>query len=590
MCEGRVAISTYREFFTAGVATVRPEKDRMTSDAARRAERLSTPAPLPLAEFVAVARRPRAAVIAVHGMGQQNMYDTMTSLAGRLHDMTASPNTPSPIKIVNRQMDKDHSQICSEFTVPTTDGGEKDVTVFEAYWAPLTEGKIGFWQTVWFLFVAALWGATLIVKDAVALHGFQRWIFDKVRNYGVSWATIPLLAVTFAGVFGIIAIMAAALAALAAKLAIVAAHTFFSVSIAVRRPPLVIEIDALQTQFTAVLLAMLALGVTIAATFGLVGRLLSSSFLTKVARALLIVLIIVVALAAGLCGFALAGVIAQAGLTFMLGHGTGYGVFVDWPRDILRLAVSYLPHQLQSPPAVAIPLNLFIFWVVYFFGKQFVGDVAIYVSAHRVNRYWDTREAIRNAAHEVAKEVYGCKEGNALRYDEVYFVAHSLGAVVAYDTINAIFCDELVLQQPIDAVNRTKGLLTYGSPLDKTAFLFRAYSSGSVERLAAVAASQPLILSEAFRKLAWINIHSVADPISAPIEYYGTPECPGVDNRNDEQSFLPLVAHVQYEGHETFRVALCELIGARRKTMVTPLARLRRRAVVRARSGSWLMG
>ena len=167
-----------------------------------------------------------------------------------------------------------------------------------------------------------------------------------------------------------------------------------------------------------------------------------------------------------------------------------------------------MPHWLQFPPAVVIPLNLLIFWVVYFFGKQFVGDVAIYVSAHRVNRYWDTREAIRDAAHEVAKDVYGCKEANELRYDEVYFVAHSLGAVVAYDTINAIFRDELVLQQPIDAVNRTKGLLTYGSPLDKTAFLFRAYSSGSVERLAAVAAWQPLIISKAFRKLAWINIHS----------------------------------------------------------------------------------
>src|SRR6185503_11824642 len=115
---------------------------------------------------------------------------------------------------------------------------------------------------------------------------------------------------------------------------------------------------------------------------------------------------------------------------------------------------------------------------------------------------------------------YGCKDGDELRYDEVYFVAHSLGAVVAYDTINAIFRDELVLRRPIDAVNRTRGLLTYGAPLDKTAFLFRAYSSGSVERLAAVAAWQPLIVSKAFRKLAWINIHSVADPISASIEYY----------------------------------------------------------------------
>ena len=85
----------------------------MTSDAARRADRLSTPAPLPLPQFVevvgdkpAVARRPRAAVIAVHGMGQQSRYDTMTSLAGRLDDMTNAPNTARAIKVVNRQMDE----------------------------------------------------------------------------------------------------------------------------------------------------------------------------------------------------------------------------------------------------------------------------------------------------------------------------------------------------------------------------------------------------------------------------------------------------------------------------------------------------
>jgi hypothetical protein len=448
--------------------------------------------------------------------------------------------------------------------VPTADGGKRDVAVLEAYWAPFTEGKIGFWETVWFLFVSGLWGATLTVKDAFALHGFQRWVFNKVRNYGVSWATLPLLAVTFAGVFGIIAIMVAALAALSAKLAAVAAHNFFSASITAQRLALVLEIDALQTQFISVLLAMLALGAATAATFGLAGRLASSLFLTKVARLLLLILLIVVALTAGLCGLALAGVTAQAASTFMLGHGTGYGALVEWPRDMLRLAVSYVPHWLQWPPAAVIPLNLLIFWLVYFFGKQFVGDVAIYVSAHRADRYWETREAIRNAVHEVAKDVYACKEGDELRYDEIYFVAHSLGSVVAYDTINAIFRDELVLHEKTDAVNRTKGLLTYGSPLDKTAFLFRAYSSGSVERLAAVAAWQPLIVSKAFRKLTWINIYSVADPISATIEYYGTPEDPGVDNRNDEQSFLPLVAHVQYERHETFREALRDLIGARK--------------------------
>ena len=97
----------------------------MASDAARRVERLSTPAPSPPARVVAEAvrthapaRRLRAAVIAVHGMGQQSKYDTMTSLARRVCDMTGDPNSPR-INVVNRQMNEERSQICCELSVPT---------------------------------------------------------------------------------------------------------------------------------------------------------------------------------------------------------------------------------------------------------------------------------------------------------------------------------------------------------------------------------------------------------------------------------------------------------------------------------------
>jgi len=70
-------------------------------------------------------------------------------------------------------------------------------------------------------------------------------------------------------------------------------------------------------------------------------------------------------------------------------------------------------------------------------------------------------------------------------------------------------------------------------------------------------------------------------PISASIEYYGPPKDPCVDNRIDQQSFLPLVAHVQYEGHETFREALCDLIGLPRADKVT----LKRQSYDEAQAG-----
>lgn len=543
----------------------------MTSESTRRARRLSTP-PLrtPQSAAEAAARpklRPGAAVIAVHGMGQQTKYDTMASLAGLLYDITNSGESPrGPIEVVNRTLDNGRSQVCSEFSVSTRDGSVKDVAVFEAYWAPFAEGKIGFFETIWFLFVSALWGIWLTVKDGLAGHRFQRWVFESVRSYPVSWATLPLLAVTSAGVIGITLIMAAALAALFAKLASFVAQAFFRVPLDVAQSPLVAQIDELQKYFAWVMLLMFAVGIAVIAVVGALRR-IGASAVPGAARWVLIGLVIVVALTAGASGFALAGITLQAALPLVLAPDTRFGALlaasVSGARELLQFMVGYVPLLLQWPIEQVILVNVGAFLVVYFFGKQFVGDVAIYVSAHRVNRYWEARDNIRGAALEVARGVYECKEGDGFRYDEVYFIAHSLGSVIAYDTINAILRDELVMGKRIDALNRTKGLLTYGSPLDKTAFLFRAYSSGSVERLAAVAAGQPLIVSEVWRRLKWINIHSVADPISGAVEYYGPPGDACVINRNDRQSFVPLLAHVQYENHETFHDALRELLDAR---------------------------
>jgi hypothetical protein len=100
-------------------------------------------------------------------------------------------------------------------------------------------------------------------------------------------------------------------------------------------------------------------------------------------------------------------------------------------------------------------------------------------------------------------------------------------------------------------------LITFGSPLDKTAFLFRTQvSSARSLREALAARQQPLILDyEKFRPLEtfrWINIFSPADIISGSLEYYdveGLPGYNGVVNVKDPQATTPLLAHIQYWGN-----------------------------------------
>jgi hypothetical protein len=129
---------------------------------------------------------------------------------------------------------------------------------------------------------------------------------------------------------------------------------------------------------------------------------------------------------------------------------------------------------------------------------------------------------------------------------------------VASDTLNRLL-NESVVTSSLDVTNRTRALLTFGSPLDKTAFLFRAQSEFSDVREAMAAAAQPMIVDYALRPI-WINIYSPSDPISSRLDYYDArghegkepKRGGGVFNVKDDQSWIPLVAHTQYWTNKAF--------------------------------------
>ena len=103
-------------------------------------------------------------------------------------------------------------------------------------------------------------------------------------------------------------------------------------------------------------------------------------------------------------------------------------------------------------------------------------------------------------------------------------------------------------------VDRTCLLLTFGSPLDKTAFIFNAQGCNvGATREALAAAMQPLILDYKYRTFPWINVFSKADIVSGSLELYDDPNekaMPGggrsVKNMPDANARTPLLAHTQY--------------------------------------------
>lgn len=256
---------------------------------------------------------------------------------------------------------------------------------------------------------------------------------------------------------------------------------------------------------------------------------------------------------------------------------------------VLLLALSRQP--LVAQVLVAWGLVAVVALTVRGLLVQFVGDVAAYVSPHKLDRFAEVRAEVKARVKAVADAIYGMRtpDGTRLVYDRVVPVGHSLGSVVTYDTLNGLILDDMHASvraprpgdKPSDhprlVLERTPVLVTFGSPLDRTAFIFSTQRDGGAAKEketpprdagAAVAGfAQPLIAWPPARNdLLWVNVHSRADVISSALTYYDVPQGqwredePRVDpvtNREDDLAATPLVGHVDYwKNHEVWRAVV----------------------------------
>lgn len=380
--------------------------------------------------LVDMAPSSRVAIIICHGMGQQVPFETLDCVAKSLL-AAAKAYTPAETRTVDVTIVRLGSEQLprAELTVTTPDG-PREVHLYEAYWAPLTEGKVAALDVSRFLLDA--WKRGMWFSAA---GRFSRYVFGKHQEFRLSRTNLLRLTLAFAVVL---------------------------------------------------LLWLLFFGVWVAAPSWVLWTVLRGQpFIPPVP------------------------------------------VLAGW----LVLAAIFL--KLRE---------------LYF---QYVGDVAAYVSSHKVNRFHEVRGAIKKVALDVARAVYGAraKEGGE-EYAQVLVVGHSLGSVVAYDTLNAMLNEDRLGSGGLRVRDRTPLLLTFGSPLDKTAFIFRTQLDDAPVREALAAAMQPLIQSYDCRPDHWVNIHSPLDPVSGAINYYDAADSSQpsrrVRNVRDHGANVPLLAHIQY--------------------------------------------
>jgi hypothetical protein len=547
------------------------------------------------------------AVVVAHGMGQQPKFETLDAIATGLERVAGVPIS-TDVRLATIAGERFHRV---EMQVPTCHG-VREVHLYETYWAPLTEGQVTLRDVTRFLLRAGwhgirtrtfsrwLFGAprpfpvpprplvylllglavvlslavinaaiALVVATNVMLRDSPTWLSEGLVGDLSTVFNVLLAAAGAAGgalwlargarlrrarpnrhalrvLLGIVALvlflvmLSLTVAAGLAVPALFALHRTARPSTELLRDalgPAVVDAFNGAVEFGiagVVIVAVLVIAWSIVSTL-LRGRLKEQvspesrayEFLPKTAIAMSAVLAV--------------------GLAFELAW------FVMTGR-----------HLLGGAPASFSPLRT-LAWLVLIAGSalvrttliQYVGDVAAYVQPHILDRFSELREEIKALVSRQLAAVYGATTVDGrFEYAKVALVGHSLGSVILYDGLNRILNDDKVSRGAhgvdLRVSERTALLLTFGSPLDKTAFVFGSQLVDEPVRNGLAATVQPLITDPTCRRFDWINLHSAWDIISGPLDYYDPPlgtsdsAFKRVDNLVDPDASTLLFAHLEY--------------------------------------------
>jgi hypothetical protein len=476
----------------------------------------------------------RVAILIVHGMGQQVPYETIDGVAQAAArgveggGGTVSRSVIRSVRLGTQGKDDEETELVrAEMQVKENSGQERDVHIYEAYWAPLTEGKVSLTEVINFLFDAG-WNG---IENTEA-RTYGRWMFGEEQQFVLPTEKL-------------IATLCGAMALLVALILVnlVAASTF-GLNSAVEKVASLAQAnqDVLHSAWTWDIVLVEIAELSVAAGIFVFGR-----SKLKIARFISWGLVL---------GGALLIII---GAILMVVHLAVPG-FLSIP--------SSWSHAMSRGWTLRLIVLATEVWVVYT-GRdvlvQYVGDVAAYIAAHTVSRFWEVRQQIWRAAMKVGEAVYRARtaDNTEFLYTKIIVVGHSLGSVIAYDVLNGLLLDEQFSAQPLNVADRTRMFLTFGSPLDKTAFLFRTQKDmRSQVREVGAAAVQPMITNYGNRPHEWVNLWSPSDIISGRLDFYDPPTTMNakhpehylharpnpkqVQNYIDPEAKTPLKAHIEY--------------------------------------------
>ena len=191
--------------------------------------------------------------------------------------------------------------------------------------------------------------------------------------------------------------------------------------------------------------------------------------------------------------------------------------FVD--ATLVRLVVAGL-HRAES----------LLRWVLPGFPDlliDYLGDVAAYCAPDERSPHFAVRQKIISAGSDLLLTLL-----RQPQYERIIIVGHSLGSVIAYDLLARVNRRINVEPDLLVLAPKLQGLVTLGSPLDKTAFFYQQQGDGQDIRSAIntqlygfrrkLPEAEPVHsdIGNQLGALRWVNFFNTLDPVSSALEVY----------------------------------------------------------------------
>ena len=479
-----------------------------------------------------VLKAKKTAILVIHGIGEQNPYETLDNFGRHVADYLRRA-CGSNLQLIPAKIDHDdwvEARVRLQMQNCARDPGSNGlVDIYEYYWAPYTEDKIPYRESLNWLIKTDLTPIRHLEDNLIALQDDQSGMMKPSQIFWreirrIFWFYIPTL------------VLLLVLASWIPDVSKIPAWLSQDVSTIFKSPTLT------QGIFKVLMIISFVTGALLL-FFGARGILLkhrpNSPRFKWEWRTF------------G-CGLA----------TIAGGVGIGLADGIDFARFF---------HPFVTPGTLKFAVAYLVGWGLSYFLKNYVGDVAVYVNADAKSKNYAARTAVLQGATTALTRIL---RDEREAYDQVILAGHSLGSVIAYDAVNELLNkatgapDQLVGKKAesditLEQLEKLRGLITFGSPLDKVYYFFRDYTDPDQ-----LIRAQILSYLHSFRKqpsgrkydpytfqryeadlltgLRWLNAWAKLDPVSGPLHFYR------VDETREFKYKTPVLAHLSYWGDPSF--------------------------------------